>query len=104
MNDQDLERELRGALTRIEPQRDFSTLVYSRSRFRFWTESRGMLALAAALIIMLLVPVGVWQYQARERRREEARTQLMTALRITGNKLQKTRQMVVRGLNRRNSL
>ena len=63
-----------------------------------------MLALAAALIIMLLVPVGVLQYQARERRREEARAQLITALRITGNKLQKSRQMVVRELNRRNNL
>jgi hypothetical protein len=103
MNDQDLEQELRRALTRIEPGKDFSAMVYSRRPVRFWMESRGMLALAAGLVIMLLVPVGVLQYQARQHRREEARTQLMTALRITGNKLQRTRQMVVRG-NRRNSL
>lgn len=104
MNDQELEQELRRALGRIEPGKDFSALVYSRPPVTFWSRSRGMMALAAALILMLLVPAAVLQYQARERRGREARDQLITALRITGSKLQKTRQMVERNLNRRNNL
>ena len=103
-DDDILERELRRALARREPAKDFSTLVYSRPETRFWTRSRGLLALAAALLVMLLVPVEILRYQARQQRAEEASRQLVTALRITGSKLQKTRQMVVRGLNRRNSL
>jgi hypothetical protein len=102
--DAELERALRRALGRIEPDKDFSAVPYSRKAERYWTQSRSMLALAAALVIMLLIPIGVLQYRARQRRGEEAREQLVTALRITGSKLQKTRQMVVRGLNRRNSL
>lgn len=103
-NDDDLERALRQSLSRVEPDKDFSAMLYSRSHIGFWTQSRGMLALAAALVIMLWLPVAIMQYQARQRRGQEARAQLLTALRITENKLQKTRQMVVRELNRRNSL
>jgi hypothetical protein len=103
MNDQELEQELRRALARIEPDKDFSALVYSRKHVRFW-QSRHMLSLAAALILMLLVPIGVYRYQARQKRGEQARDELVTALRITGSKLQKTRQMVVRNLNRRNTI
>jgi sensor domain CHASE-containing protein len=97
----DLERELRQALRRIEPQRDFSTLTYSRNR---WTPSRSLLALAAAIILMIALPVEVGQYQARRQRREEARADVIQALRITQSKLEKTRQMVVRQLDRRNAL
>jgi hypothetical protein len=100
-DDEALERELRRALTRVEPDKDFSALFYSRSHVGFWKESKGMLALAAALVFMLLMPIGMLQYQARQRRGEEAREQLITALRITGSKLQKTRLMVVR--ERRNT-
>ena len=63
-----------------------------------------LLALAAALLLAIMIPAGVIRYQARQRRGEEAREKLVTALRITRSKLQKTRQMVVRGLNRRNSI
>lgn len=101
IDDDALERELRHALQRIEPERDFSAMLYSRSHTAFWKESRGMLALAAALVFMLLIPIGMLQYQARQRRGEEARAQLLTALRITGSKLQKTQRMVVRELNRK---
>jgi hypothetical protein len=104
MNDQELEQELRRALTRIEPDKDFSALVYSRQGARFRLPSRGMMALAAALILMLLVPVAVLQHQARQRRGEQAWDQLITALRITGSKLEKTRHMVARNLNRRNMI
>jgi hypothetical protein len=103
-NDPDLEQELRRALARVEPGTDFSAMVYSRGPAGFWKQRRGMMALAAALVFMLLIPVAVLQYQARQRRGEQARDQLITALRITGNKLQKTRQIVVRELNRRHSL
>jgi hypothetical protein len=104
MNDQELEQELRRALGRIQPEKDFSALVYSRPHLKFWTRPRGMMALAAALVFMLLVPAAVLQYQARQQRGREARDQLIAALRITGSKLQKTRQMVERNLNRRNNL
>jgi len=104
MNEQELERELRRALARIEPEKDFSAIVDSPRPIGFWTRSRPMLALAAALVLALLIPTSVIRYQARQRRAEEARAQLITALRITESKLQRTRQMVVRGLNRRNSL
>ena len=103
-NDPDLEQELRRALARVEPAKDFSAVVYSRSPVGSWKQPRGIMALAAALVFMLLIPMAVLQYQARQRRGEQARDQLITALRITGNKLQKTRQIVVRELNRRNSL
>jgi hypothetical protein len=58
------------------------------------------MALAAAIVLMVLFPV----YHARQRRREEARAELMQALRITQSKLQKTRQMVIRQLDRRNTI
>ena len=106
MKDIDLERELRQSLQRVEPDKDFSALaygaLYSKSHMNMWRESRSMMALAAALVLMLSVPVGLLQYQARQRRGEEAREQLVTALRIAGSKLQKTRQTVVRELNKRN--
>jgi hypothetical protein len=90
----DLELELRQALRRIEPERDFAALSYAPRR----------LALAAAIILMISLPIGVIRYQARQQRREEARADLIRALRITQSKLQKTRQMVVRQLDRRNTL
>ena len=102
-DDFDLELELRQALRRVEPERDFATLPYARRNSPWYSRGR-MLALAAALILMILLPAGVMQYQARQQRREEARADLIKALQITENKLQKTRQMVVRQLNRRNTI
>lgn len=93
----DLEFELRRALRRVEPGKDFSRLRYSR-----WPAPNRLLAIAAAVLLMVLLPVGAIQY--RERRREMARTELVQALRITQSKLQKTRQMVIRHLDRRNEL
>ena len=100
IDDDELERELCRALSRVEPKKDFSAMVYSRKPMAFWKASRGRMALAASLVIMLLVPAGVSRYQARQRRGEEARDKLVMALRITGSKLEKTRRMVARGLNR----
>jgi hypothetical protein len=100
--DFDLELQLREALRRVEPEKDFSKVSYGRSRVAWWPPSRRVLALAAAVILMLLLPVEVIQYQARQQRREEARANLVKALRITESKLQKARQMVVRRLDRRN--
>ena len=105
----DLELELRQALRRIEPQRDFAALSYAMSYApsyvpRRWQTHRRLLALAAAIILMISLPIGVIRYQARQQRREEARADLIKALRITQSKLQKTRQMVVRQLDRRNTL
>ena len=103
-NDADLESALRQALSRIEPGRDFSAISYARPRVVYWPPSRMMLAIAAGLVLLLLLPIGMLQYQARQRRGEKAREQLMMALKITERKLQKTRQMVARELNRRNNL
>lgn len=100
-DDLDLELELRQALRRIEPAKDFSKLSYEPRR---WPVSRSLLALAATIVLMIALPVGVTQYRARQQRREEARADLIQALRITQSKLQKTRQMVIRQLDRRNAL
>ena len=99
-DDCDLELELRQALRRIEPERDFSTLPYARSPVRW----RRLLALAAAVVLMISIPVSVIQYRARQQRRELAAENLIQALRITQNKLEKTRQMVASQLDRRNVL
>jgi hypothetical protein len=107
-NNDELERELRNALRRVEPERDFSAMVYAPvsapRRISFWPPSRTLLALAATVLLAVLIPLSISRYEARQKRAEEARTQLVTALRITETKLQKTRQMVIRQLNRRNSL
>jgi hypothetical protein len=102
--DFDLERELRQALRPVEPSRDFSARFAPRRAVRFWRRPRGVLAIAASLIVALLIPIGASRYRERQRRGEQARDQLLTALRITGSKLQKTRQQVVRQLNRRDSI
>jgi len=99
-DDRDLELELRQALRRIEPGKDFSALQYSRSPVRW----RRLIALAAALILMAALPVGVIQYQARQHRREEARADVIKALQITQSKIEKTRQMIARHLDRRNTI
>ncbi len=98
-DDFDLELELRQALRRIEPRRDFSRDSYSRPSS--WNR---VLAFAAAIILMISLPVGVLQYQARQERRRQAGANLIKALQITQSKLQKTRQMVVRQLDRRNAI
>jgi hypothetical protein len=99
-NDDDLEQELRFALRRIEPSRDFSMIMEARRPVRYW------LAWAAALVVAVSIPVGVRyrEQQIRRQRAEEARAQLITALRITESKLQKTQRMVARELNRRKIL
>lgn len=95
----DIERELRRALRPVEPSKDFSARFVARRPAVF------RLAIAASLIVFLLVPIGVMEERALERRRgEKARDELITALRITGKTLQKTRQQVVRQLNRRGSI
>jgi hypothetical protein len=95
----DLELELHRALARVEPGKDFSALRYSR-----WPARNRLLTLAAAIVLLVLLPVGGIEYRARQQRREEARAELIQALRITQSKLQKTQQMVIRQLDRRNAL
>jgi hypothetical protein len=102
--ERELDRELRRAFARIEPEKDFSALPYTRRAPVLWMRSRTILALAAAVLIALLIPAGVLRHRAGQRRAEEARGKLVTALRFTGSKLHKTREMVARGLNRRNGL
>jgi hypothetical protein len=103
--DLEMELELRQALKRIEPGKDFSVLSYAQRRWPGgWAPFRRLLALAAAMILMISLSVGVVQYQARQQRREEARAELIQALQFTQSKLQRTRQMVARQLDRRNTL
>ena len=98
-DDFDLELELRRALCRVEPERDFSALSYSA-----WHRPSRLMALAAAIVLMVLLPVGAMEYRARQQRREQARADLIKALSITRDKLLKTRQMLVRQLDRRNAI
>ena len=101
----DVERDLRRALHPVDPTKEFSAQFVARRPVAFWKRPVGRLAIAASLIVFLLVPAGVMEERARERRRgEKARDELITALHITGKTLQKTRQRVVRQLNRRGSI
>ena len=92
----DLENELRQALRRVDPAKDFSAVRYARRRGPVY----GWLAVAAALVLTIAVPA----YRARQQAREQAHAQLIQALRITQEKIQKTQQMVIRQLDRRDAI
>jgi hypothetical protein len=95
-----LERELKKALRRVEPPAGFAERVLARagqeekkkaqprSWFR-WFETSGLRWAAACALCAALAASGIfYQHEQRERQGEEARDQLMLALRITSSKLQ----------------
>lgn len=103
-----IEQELRDALHREQPPLGFAERVLARvhaedaapvgfwqSLFDFMRLPRFKVAMATALFVLVLG--GTWQYRRYEQERkagEAAREQLLLALRITGNKLQRAQQKV----------
>ena len=102
----DLERELRSALRREEPSPEFRARVMARveERAPWWKFSWGQMRWAAAVTLAVAVVVGVPMYREVEQRRraegEEARQQVVTALRIAGSKV-RLAQVKVQQLSQR---
>jgi hypothetical protein len=98
-----LEETLRQALRREEPPEGFAQRVLARVASPApapgpWVWLRW--AVAAALPLVLLL---AFQYNAERRRRaegERAKTQMLTALRITADKLEYAREKVLRVTSR----
>jgi hypothetical protein len=100
------EDELKGALQRVDPPAGFAERVLARAarvddekpgRSRRWSRLFGLGApgtgglrwAAACALCIVLATSGVFYERDMQRRRgEEAKEQLMLALRITGSKLQ----------------
>lgn len=103
-----IEEELRNALRREQPPLGFAERVLARVQAEnaapvgFWQSLFGCIRLprfkvAMATALFLLVLGGTWQYRRYEAERqagEAAREQLLLALQITGNKLQRAQQKV----------
>ena len=93
----EFERELKQALQRRPAPPSLKRRVLERrmlERRAHWRRPQSMIwmRLAATLVIVALLGGGLrWGLEQREERRqgEEARRQVMTALRITGNALNK---------------
>ena len=89
----ELERELRDALRRVEPSPDFRARVMARAEEHvpWWKLSWRKMRWVAAATVAVVVAVGVPVYREVEQRRraegEEARQQVVTALRIAGSKV-----------------
>ena len=102
-----LEETLKQALRREEPPDGFAKRVLARLEsparpgLWAWLRSPGLRwALAATLPLVLLV---AFQYNAERRRRaegERAKAQMLTALRITADKLEYAREKVSRVTSR----
>ncbi len=98
-----LEETLKQALRREEPPYGFTQRVLTRAaspapRPGPWAWLRWALAAAVPLVLLLTV-----QYNAERRRRAEgelAKTQMLTALRITADKLEYAREKVLRVTSR----
>jgi hypothetical protein len=86
----DLEEALRAALRPVDPREGFTRGVLARladppaQASRDWVRRAGV-PLAASLLVAL-AGAGVWHAQ-RVREGEQARLQLLQALRVTGQKL-----------------
>lgn len=92
--------ELRRALARVEPPAGFADRVMDRiprTRRATWLPRSWMAAAAAGLIAV--IGAGSWEYhRAREQRAtaEQAKAELIFALKVTSAKLQATRSKVLR--------
>jgi len=100
------EEELKKALERREPSADFTARVLARvaeadaqksvSFWRtLWSAPAWRLGLAtAAAALLMLTGGGVYQHREREAKGLAAKRQLLLALQITGNKLQRIQEQV----------
>ncbi len=86
MNQED---ELKLALRREEPARDFSRAFAVKP---VPVRRRTALGIAAALTIAALVPYGL--YERRQAEGREAKQRLMVALELAGNKVLRTQKLL----------
>jgi hypothetical protein len=102
----DFEKELARALQRQQPAPDFTARVLDASRaqkkaeagWKHWfrTSRARMFRLTPALAALILVGSGaIFERHHREQEGEKAKRQLLTALRITSEKLHLTEQRVL---------
>jgi hypothetical protein len=82
-----LEDDLRRSLRREEPSAGFTQRVLDKARRPWWATAGARIAIAA----VLLVGIGLGVRSREEQRRgEQARDQLLLALRLAGGKLNQT--------------
>ncbi len=95
-DDFDLDAELRSALRRVDPPPNFAARVLARTHPSWWERSRGLLAIAAGIILLMSIPIGLAEYQIRQRQAEaqNAKSGLVQALRITSAKLRHTQKLL----------
>jgi uncharacterized protein HemX len=93
------DRDLRESLRRREPPPGFAEKVLSMSRTSRESETRHTARpwLAAAAAVVLMIGGGIFIEQQRqqaedEKAKEQAKEQLMVALRITGSKLRNVQE------------
>ena len=105
-----LEDDLKMALQRTEPSEDFVDRVLARvnqppPREPAWWERIAVMLrpprvqwVAASIVLSVLIPVAGVQYRKEQRMRaegEKAKEQLMFAVRVAGNRLNRVRQKVL---------
>lgn len=103
-SDEEMEKALRGALGRQAAPPDFAAKVLAKTRqpAKSWPLRPLTLALAATLAALAIVPAVVLDYQRREEARGlKAKQDVLTALTITRDRLQRARDEVRR--NTRNT-
>ncbi|MDQ6699128.1 MAG: hypothetical protein M3Z36_02955 [Acidobacteriota bacterium] len=84
-----LEDELKGALRREEPARDFSLAFAAKPGRVRW---RIPLGVAAALTLLAIVPYGI--YERRQAEGREAKQRLVIALEVAGSKVLRTQKLL----------
>jgi hypothetical protein len=94
----DFEDRLRDALQRREPPAGFAERVIARvprRRAPRWTGWRSLTAIAAVLLVMFSAVLFEWRRQVeRAERAEAANRQLMYALRLAAEKIERVQQRV----------
>jgi hypothetical protein len=99
----DLETELKNALKRQRPSAGFADRVAAAARRtatldKHWQDKRGVYSMRRALAAaaLLTIVLGSWTVRtvAQRREGERARQEVMTAMRLTGEKLRDARAHV----------
>lgn len=82
-----VERDLREALSRRQPPSGFAERALAKARKSGQRRTSWVWLAAAALIVLMVGSVGFVQERSRQAEGEKAKQQLMAGLRITGSKL-----------------